>query len=71
MVTEHSLKRRKKKKRDWKRDDAKHVRDGWKRHTTYYRIESIIYLQEISTSTGQFLMDVIEDVINYYRKKHG
>ena len=60
-----------KKRPTWGRDPETSVRVGWQRWTTYYRKESINYLKKQATKEHVFVMDLLEDIINDYKKRCG
>lgn len=60
----------KKKKETYKRDaNDPFLREGWKRFTTYYRVEHIDCLKNLANEKGLYLMDLIDEIITKYRKK--
>jgi ribosome recycling factor len=60
-----------KKRPTWERDPETSVRVGWQRWTTYYRKETINYLKKQATKEHVFVMDLLEDIINDYKKRCG
>lgn len=60
-----------KKRQTWERDPETSVRVGWQRWTTYYRKETINYLKKQATKEHVFVMDLLEDIINDYKKRCG
>lgn len=60
-----------KKRPTWERDPETSVRVGWQRWTTYYRKETINYLKKQAIKEHVFVMDLLEDIINDYKKRCG
>lgn len=60
-----------KKRPTWERDPETSVRVGWQRWTTYYRKETINYLKKQASKEHVFVMDLLEDIINDYKKRCG
>lgn len=46
-------------------------RPGWKRFTTYAKLEHIDYLKKKAVNSGQLMLEVVHDIIERDKKKHG
>lgn len=47
----------------------KFVRSGWQRFTTYYRQEHVTWLKKLAVKRKMYLVDVIDEMVDEYRKK--
>ncbi len=58
-----------KKRATWERDPETSVRIGWQRWTSYYRKETINYLKTEADKQAVYVMDLLEDIINDYKRR--
>lgn len=70
MKVEKKTTRPRKKRETWEREPETSVRVGWQRWTTYYRKDSLAYLRALSDKRCVYVMDLLEEVISEYRKRH-
>ena len=61
----------KRKVKDWKAEDAKYIRPGYKRFTTYCKSEYIDSLKKHAALNQTHVMDILDDLIGNWQKKNG